>query len=130
MDVAICIAESRVSGVSRFGAFVSLMETGADGILPMRHLPQDFYDHDEKGHRLVGRRRRLEIRVGDMIDVRLVASDEVAGSIVFEYAQGLEPSDRGRDDHDQNRGRPLRNRGNDRDRAPKGRKKVKTRKRR
>ncbi len=120
----------RVSGVSRFGAFVSLMETGADGILPMRHLPQDFYDHDEKGHRLVGRRRRLEIRVGDMIDVRLVASDEVAGSIVFEYAQGLEPSDRGRDDHDQNRGRPLRNRGNDRDRAPKGRKKVKTRKRR
>ena len=74
----------RVSGVSRFGAFVNLEETGADGILPMRRLPQDFYDHDERGHRLIGRRRGLELRVGDMLDVRLVETDEVAGSIVFE----------------------------------------------
>jgi len=109
----------RISGVSRFGAFVTLEETGADGILPMRHLPQDFYDHDEKGHRLVGRRRRLELRVGDIIDVRLVETDEVAGSIVFEYADRVGSSDRGRHDHEKQR-----------ERRPKpGRKKVRTRRR-
>ena len=68
-DRAGAIFRGRVSGVSRFGAFVSLVETGADGILPMRHLPQDFYDHDEKGHRLVGRLlvdmgRRMRLAVG------------------------------------------------------------------
>ena len=39
-----------MNGVSRFGVFVTLDETGADGILPMRYLPQDFYDLDERTH--------------------------------------------------------------------------------
>jgi ribonuclease R len=76
----------RISGVSRFGLFVNLDETGADGILPMRNLPQDFYDLDERGHRVIGRRRGIQLRVGDMVDVRLVETNEVAGGIVFEYA--------------------------------------------
>jgi len=76
----------RISGVSRFGLFVNLDETGADGILPMRNLPQDFYDLDERGHRVVGRRRGLQLRVGDVVDVKLLETDEVAGGIVFEYA--------------------------------------------
>lgn len=79
------VFRGRVNGVSRFGAFISLDETGADGILPMRHLPQDFYDLDERNHTLVGRRRGLTLRVGDVIDVSLLETDEIAGSIVFEY---------------------------------------------
>jgi ribonuclease R len=122
-DRAGAIFRGRVSGVSRFGAFVNLEETGADGILPMRRLPQDFYDHDEKGHRLVGRRRGLELRVGDMIDVRLVETDEVAGSIVFEYSQGVDSSDRGRRGDEKNRGRSQAG-------APRGRQKMRTRSRR
>jgi ribonuclease R len=80
------VFRGRISGVARFGIFVNLDETGADGILPMRNLPQDFYDLEEKAHRVVGRRRGLHLRVGDVIDVKLVETDEVAGSIVFEYA--------------------------------------------
>ena len=121
-DRAGAIFTGRISGVSRFGAFVTLEETGADGILPMRHLPQDFYDHDEKGHRLVGRRRRLTLRVGDVIDVRLVETDEVAGSIVFEYADGVGGADRGRQSHEKQRERP---RGRNKSRRPK----VRTRRR-
>ena len=79
------VFRGRVNGVSRFGAFVSLDETGADGILPMRHLPQDFYDLNERNHTLVGRRRGLTLRVGDVIEVALLETDQIAGSIVFEY---------------------------------------------
>ncbi|MGE3332690.1 MAG: ribonuclease R [Rhodospirillaceae bacterium] len=118
-DRAGAVFVGRISGVSRFGAFVTLEETGADGILPMRHLPQDFYDHDEKGHRLVGRRRKLELRVGDVIDVRLVETNEVAGSIVFEYADRVGSADRGRHGHEKQRER----------RAKPGRQKVRTRRR-
>lgn len=109
-DRAGAVFRGRVSGVSRFGAFVSLEETGADGILPMRHLPQDFYDHDEKGHSLVGRRHGLVVRVGDMIDVRLVETDEVAGSIVFAYSGRIDAPDRGRHGRDRKRDAPKRGR--------------------
>ncbi|MSO73339.1 MAG: ribonuclease R [Rhodospirillaceae bacterium] len=80
------VFRGRISGVSRFGLFVNLDETGADGILPMRNLPQDFYDLDERGHRVVGRRRGMQLRVGDVIDVNLLETNEVAGGIVFEYS--------------------------------------------
>lgn len=93
------VFRGRISGVSRFGLFVNLDETGADGILPMRNLPQDFYDLDEKGHRVVGRRRGLQLRVGDIVDVKLLETNMVAGGIVFEYSGRV---DTGRED------RPLR----------------------
>ena len=85
-DRAGAVFRGRINGVSRFGVFVNLDETGADGILPMRNLPQDFYDVDERNHTVVGRRGRLRLRVGDVIDVKLVQTDEIAGSIVFEYS--------------------------------------------
>ena len=78
----------RVNGVSRFGAFITLDETGADGILPLRQLPQDFYDLDEAAHRLVGRRHGLALRVGDQVNVRLLETDDITGSIVFAYVTG------------------------------------------
>jgi len=80
------IFRGRISGVSRFGLFVNLDETGADGILPMRNLPQDYYDLDERAHRVVGRRHGMQLRVGDIIDVKLLETDHVAGGIVFEYS--------------------------------------------
>jgi ribonuclease R len=86
----------RVNGVSRFGAFITLDDTGADGILPLRHLPQDFYDHDESGHRLVGRRHGLALRVGDRVEVRLLETDDITGSIVFDYVAGGRSGERAR----------------------------------
>ena len=37
-----------INGVTRFGLFVTLDENGADGLIPMRSLPDDYYIHDEK----------------------------------------------------------------------------------
>lgn len=77
---------ARINGVTRFGLFVTLNETGADGLIPIRTLPDDFYEHDEKGHRLVGRRGRLEFRLGDALDVRLVDANSLTGGILFALA--------------------------------------------
>jgi ribonuclease R len=92
----------RISGVARFGVFVTLDHSGADGILPMRHLPQDYYDLDERNHAIIGRRHGLRLRVGDRITVRLFETDPVAGSIVFEHAgtpPGTAARAQSRDDH-------------------------------
>ncbi|MSO97912.1 MAG: ribonuclease R [Rhodospirillaceae bacterium] len=87
-DKVDALFNGRVNGVSRFGVFVTLDETGADGILPMRNLPHDFYNLNEAQHSLIGQRHGLVLRVGDAVVVRLLETDDITGSIVFEYVEG------------------------------------------
>jgi ribonuclease R len=75
--------DGRITGVTRFGLFVTLEGIGADGIIPMRSLPDDFYDHDEKQHALIGRRSRRLYRLGASLRVRLKEADPVTGGMVF-----------------------------------------------
>lgn len=75
--------DGRITGVTRFGLFVTLEGIGADGIIPMRSLPDDFYDHDERQHALIGRRSRRLYRLGASLRVRLKEADPVTGGMVF-----------------------------------------------
>lgn len=75
--------DGRISGVTRFGLFVTLNESGADGIIPIRSLPDDYYDHDERQHALIGRRSRRLYRLGASLRVRLKEADPVTGGMVF-----------------------------------------------
>ena len=73
----------RIGGVTRFGLFVTLDETGADGLVPIGTLPDDYYDHDERSHALVGRRWGRIYRLGAPLRVRLTEADPLSGSTVF-----------------------------------------------
>jgi ribonuclease R len=74
----------RVNGVTRFGLFVSLDETGADGLVPISSLPGDFYVHDETRHCLIGRRGGMVFSLGDKVEVKLAEANPLTGSLVFE----------------------------------------------
>ncbi|CAO3354122.1 ribonuclease R [Azospirillum melinis] len=76
----------RISGVSRFGLFVRLDESGADGLVPASSLPDDRYDHDEPVHALVGQRTGRTYRLGSPVKVVLVEADPVSGSTLFRLA--------------------------------------------
>lgn len=94
----------KIGGVTRFGLFVTLAETGADGLVPVSSLPDDFYDHEEATHSLVGRRWGRRFRLGMPVKVRLVEADPITGSLVFQLteADGEEvPAGRGRGAGDQ-----------------------------
>ncbi len=84
----------RIGGVSRFGLFVTLHETGADGLLPISTLPSDFYRHDEARNRLVGQRNGRVFALGDAIAVRLMEADPLTGSLVLALDKGDEPPSR------------------------------------
>lgn len=75
-----------ISSVTRFGLFVTLDENGADGLIPMRTLPDDYYIHDEKQHALVGRKHKRIYRLGARLTVRLKEADGLTGSSLFELA--------------------------------------------
>ncbi len=82
----------RVTGVTRFGLFVTLKETGADGLVPIGTLPDDFYRHDERRHCLVGDRWGRVYALGDKVRVRLAEADSVTGGIVLRMEEVLESS--------------------------------------
>ena len=79
---------ARISGVTHFGLFVSVEPMGADGLIPIRTLPNDFYTHDEKRHSLIGRRTGLTFRLAMPLTVRLVAVDSATGRLQMELVPG------------------------------------------
>ncbi|BBK32533.1 RNAse R [Stella humosa] len=81
----------RIGGVARFGLFVTLSETGADGLVPVSTLPGDFYDHDTRSHALVGRRWGRTYRLGEAVRVRIVEADPMTGGLVLAL---LDPEER------------------------------------
>ena len=87
------VFEARISSVTRFGLFVSFLETGADALVPISSLPDDFYNHDEKRHALVGRRWGREYHLGEHHGVRLVEAEGVTGSLIGEIVEGSESGD-------------------------------------
>jgi ribonuclease R len=82
------ILMGRVTGVTRFGLFVRLDETGADGLVPISTLPSDFYDHDERNHALVGRRWGRSYRLGERVAVRLIQAEALTGGLLLELIEG------------------------------------------
>ncbi len=76
--------QGRISGVTRAGLFVKLDDTGADGLIPIRTLGTEYYNYDETRHALVGTRSGAMHRLGDVVDVRLVEAQPIAGALRFE----------------------------------------------
>ena len=84
----------RVTGVQRFGLFVSLAENGADGLLPIASLPPDYYRFDHQKMQLAGRHSRRSFGLGDALSLRLSEADAIGGRLVFRLAETEETSAR------------------------------------
>jgi ribonuclease R len=80
--------DGKISGVTRFGLFVRLAETGADGLVPVRSLGREFFHHDERAHALVGENSGLTYRLGDKVRVRLEEATPLTGGLRFELIEG------------------------------------------
>ncbi len=74
----------RITGVTRFGLFVRLGDTGADGLVPIRNLGNDYFTHDGNAHALIGRRTGIVYRLGATVKVRIVEADGLTGSTVLD----------------------------------------------
>jgi ribonuclease R len=82
------VFSGRINGVTRFGLFVTLDDTGADGLVPISTLPADYYHHDAEGHALIGERSRRVFTLGDRVGVRLAEADPVGGGLLFQLIEG------------------------------------------
>ncbi|MBI1199251.1 MAG: ribonuclease R [Phenylobacterium sp.] len=86
--------EGRITGVTRFGLFVRLAETGADGLVPVSKLGGEFFIHDDRAHALVGERSGARWPLGMTVRVRLEEATPITGGLLFEMLSEPAPPDK------------------------------------
>jgi ribonuclease R len=83
----------RITGVTRFGLFIRLAETGADGLVPVSTLGTEYFIHDDRAHALVGERSGRRWRLGAEVQVRLREATPITGGLLFEMLSEPDPPD-------------------------------------
>jgi ribonuclease R len=77
----------RISGVQRFGLFVKLDGTGADGLIPIREVGREFFHFDAQAQTLMGADTGTVIGVGQRVTVRLAEAVPVTGGLLLELLE-------------------------------------------
>lgn len=78
------VFDAKINGVTNFGLFLTLDETGADGLVPIRTLGEERFHFDEKSKKLIGEQSGTTFRFGAQVKVKLVEASPVTGGLVFE----------------------------------------------
>ena len=76
--------DGRITGVTRFGLFIRLADTGADGLVPVSTLGDEYFVHDDRLHALVGERTGQRWRLGTSVRVKLLEATPITGGLLFE----------------------------------------------
>lgn len=118
----------RISGIAKFGVFVRLDETGADGMIPIRTLGREYFDYDPDSQTLMGAETGMIIGLGQRVTVKLAEAAPVTGGLILELLT-LEDRTIPRGPS-RGRGKPVRRKvGSARKKAAKTARKVKRRRR-
>ncbi len=78
-----------VSGVAPFGLFVELEGLYVDGLVHVSTLKNDYYEFDDRRHRLVGSRGGMSYGLGDRLRIKLVRVNLDERKIDLELIQAL-----------------------------------------
>ena len=77
------VFDGTISGVTAFGAFVTLDQVYVEGLVHISELGSDYFHHDPIRHCLIGERTKQQYRVGDRLRVKLVRADLESNRIDF-----------------------------------------------
>lgn len=83
--------KARINGVTKFGLFVTLSETGADGLIPISELGKEYFVLDEKTKSVIGAESGTTFKFGRQVDVKLVEATPVTGGLIFKMVSKGEP---------------------------------------
>lgn len=75
-----------ISGLTKFGMFVSLIDMPIEGMIPLKNLTDDYYVLKEDEFTIIGRKQNKRFRLGDRIRAKLVDSDFETLRIDFDLA--------------------------------------------
>jgi ribonuclease R len=67
--------EGIISGVTDWGIYVELVDNRCEGMVRLADMTDDYYELDEKGFKVVGRRSKKTYRLGDEVYVQVKSCD-------------------------------------------------------
>jgi len=77
----------RIANVQRFGVFVKLDETGADGLVPVSSIGSEYFRYDREAQTLTGEHSGLRLSAGQRVLTRLVEAVPVTGGLMLELIE-------------------------------------------
>ena len=78
--------EGMIVSITNFGMFVQV-EDAVEGLVHMSSMKNDYYEYNERGMMLIGRRTGEIFRIGEKVKVKLINVDIEQYDIDFELAQ-------------------------------------------
>ena len=70
-----------ISGMLQFGFFVRILDIGAEGLVRLSSLADDYYHVDADNHVIVGTRTRRKLHLGDRVRVQIANVNLTAGEV-------------------------------------------------
>ena len=67
--------DGTISGLTEWGMYVQIEPTKIEGMVAMREIKSDYYEFDEEGYRLIGRRSGKVYRLGDPVRIRVESTN-------------------------------------------------------
>lgn len=77
----------RVAGIAKFGMFVKLDESGADGLVPIRSLGREYFRFDREAQTLRGEDSGIEFGLGLRVLVRVAEATPETGGLVLDLLE-------------------------------------------
>jgi len=81
------VFEGIISGVAEWGLYVEIVENKCEGMIPIRHLDDDFYEFDEDHYCLRGRHNRRCYQLGDPIRIEVYRTNLLKRQLDFRLAE-------------------------------------------
>jgi ribonuclease R len=105
------VFDCRVTGVLKFGLFVTIISLGGDGLVPVSTLGNERFHFDERAKVLVGDSGKTRFAMGDLLRLRLAEANPLTGALKFEPEDhdgtGIEPRGRRMESQLKKRGNHL-----------------------
>jgi ribonuclease R len=80
--------DAMVTEIRNFGFFVDVPNLGMSGLVPLSILDDDFYEMNQRGTQITGRRTRRTIRLGEGIKVVVAKVDSFKKQVDFRLLLG------------------------------------------
>jgi len=80
------VYEAVITSVADWGMYVETIEELCEGLVSVRDMTDDFYEHHEKAYALVGQKKKKRYRVGDTLRVKVKSTDIAKKQVNFTLA--------------------------------------------
>ncbi len=78
---------AKIINATKFGLFIKLNETGADGFIPVRSIEGDHFRFNKITNQLIGRNSKVSLTIGVQVLVKLKEVNPLTGSLIFDLLE-------------------------------------------